>query len=116
MSTLQSLDALRRHQVVNADGDKIGHVEDVMFDPETGEIHFLILGFGGLAGLGERFFAVPYDVVEVDTKKERLIFRLSEEEIRKAPGFERNDWPDFAPPFRMHVGGFYEALRKARRK
>lgn len=112
MNALLSMESLRRHKVVNDSGENLGRVEDFIFDPEQGDVHFLILASGGVSGVGERLFAVPYDIVEIDTKKERVILRFDAEDIKQAPGFTRAKWPDFAPAYRKDIEGFYAARRR----
>lgn len=55
MTALLSMEALRRHKVVNDRGENLGHVEDFLFDPEEGGVRFIILASGG----GEKLFAFP---------------------------------------------------------
>lgn len=112
MTALLSIEALRRHKVVNDREETLGRVEDFLFDPEEGGVHFIILGAGGVSGVGERLFAVPFDIIEFDTKKERIILRFDVEDIKQAPGFTRAQWPDFAPAYRKDIEGFYAARRR----
>jgi sporulation protein YlmC with PRC-barrel domain len=112
MTALLSLEALRRHKVVNDHGENLGHVEDFLFDPEEGGVRFIILASGGVSGIGEKLFAVPYDIVEIDTRKERVVLRFDAEDIKQAPGFTRAQWPDFAPAYRKDIEGFYAARRR----
>lgn len=111
MSGLLSMSALRRHKVTNEDGEKLGHVEDFLFDPEEGGVHFIILSFGGVLGMGDKLFAVPYDVADIDTVKERIVLHFDSEDLKQAPGFVRDRWPDFAPAYRKDIEGFYAARR-----
>lgn len=112
MSTLISLQALRRHKVINDAGDAVGRVEDFMFDPEEGGVHFIIISAGGVLGVGDRLFAVPFSVAEIDTVKEHVVLRYAVEDLKLAPGFGRERWPDFAPDYRRDIEGFYAARHR----
>ena len=45
--------------VYNDAGDRIGTVEDVVLDKQSNQIMFAALGFGGVLGLGEKYYPVP---------------------------------------------------------
>jgi len=45
--------------VYGVDGDKIGHVQDVMLNKRTGNVAYAIMGFGGFLGIGERYHPLP---------------------------------------------------------
>src|SRR5215510_14826548 len=57
-------DIYRASKIIGADvenpqGEKLGDIKDVVFDPETGRVRYAVLAFGGFLGLGEKYFAVP---------------------------------------------------------
>ena len=72
---------IRGRTVVDADGNEIGHVEDLMLDEDESKVRFLQIGAGGFLGLGERKFLVPVDAisaidddaVRVDRSREHII-------------------------------------------
>lgn len=112
MTPCLSLDAIRRHKVVNRAGDVLGGIDDLIFDPQTGAIQYLIFAAGGVLGMGEKLFAVPFAEAEIDYRRERLILNLDPQDVKNAPGFVRGQLPDFAPAYRKDIEGFYAARRK----
>ena len=44
--------------VYNPQGEKIGHVEDIVLDKMTDKVMFAVLGFGGFLGIGEKNVAL----------------------------------------------------------
>ena len=59
-------DDLRGKAVYDAEGQRIGGVEDLYIDPQEREVRFLEVGAGGLLGIGKKRFLVPVEaVVEV---------------------------------------------------
>lgn len=60
--------------VYDKTGDKIGSVAKLMFSKLDGRIEYLVIGFGGLFGMGEDFYPVPWDTVSYDPRVEG--FRL----------------------------------------
>lgn len=47
-------------KVVDVAGEPLGHVEDLSIDLATGRVEYAILAFGGLLGVGEKLFPVPW--------------------------------------------------------
>ena len=55
-----------------------------------------MLSFGGMMGMGDKLFAVPWQALELDTVNKRFIMDVSKEMLEKAPGFDKDNWPDMA--------------------
>src|SRR5687768_7090647 len=60
--------------VYNPCGDQIGRIEDIAIDKQSGEVAYAILTFGGFLGIGERFFPVPWRLL--DYQPEKAGFRI----------------------------------------
>ena len=95
--------------VVNADGESLGEIEELMIDLETGRVAYAVLSFGGFLGIGDKLFAVPFDALKLDAEHERFVLDIPREKLEKAPGFDKSAWPDFADPrFGREVYGYYD--------
>lgn len=107
---LLSSSSISDDDVVNTDGDDLGHVEDLMIDPVTGKVDYAVLSFGGFLGIGDKYFAVPFDQFSVDRENKRMVLNVDKDRLKDAPGFDKDDWPDFADAgFRTRVSDFYYA-------
>jgi sporulation protein YlmC with PRC-barrel domain len=82
--------------VVNADGQDLGKIEDIVIDLTTGEVGYAALSFGGFLGMGDKLFALPWKVLHVEPDRDRVVVSVSKELLEKAEGFNKNDWPDLA--------------------
>lgn len=106
---LLSSSTISGDSVVNAQGEDLGHVKDLMINPDSGEIEYAVLDFGGFLGMGDKFFAVPFRSFTVDRAKHRMVLNVDKERLKEAPGFDKNDWPDFADDsFTGGVNSFYQ--------
>lgn len=85
-------------QVRNPQDESLGDLKDVMVDSVSGKIAYGVLTFGGVLGVGNKLFAIPWDAFRVDPEKERLVLDVSRERLKDAPGFDSNHWPNFADP------------------
>ena len=49
-------------KVVNPQGQNVGKIEDIVVRP-SGEVAYAVLSFGGVMGLGDKLFAMPWSVL-----------------------------------------------------
>ena len=77
--------------VYNPQGEKIGHVEDIVLDKMSDKVMFAVLGFGGFLGIGERYHAMPWSMLDYDKERGGYVVSLSKEVLEKAPSYELND-------------------------
>ena len=56
--------------IKNRSKEDLGEVQDLVIDPETGDIRYAVISFGGVMGLGDKLFAVPFDLLEAPEVKE----------------------------------------------
>jgi sporulation protein YlmC with PRC-barrel domain len=77
--------------VYNNSGDKIGTVEDVVLDKQSNQIMFAALGFGGVLGLGEKYYPVPWSMLDYDENKGGYVVPLSKDRLENAPAYELKD-------------------------
>ena len=77
--------------VYNTAGEKIGRVEDVVLDKQSDHILFAALGFGGVLGMGEKYYPVPWPILEYDTQKGGYVISVDKEQIDRAPAYSLDD-------------------------
>ncbi|MGE3484031.1 MAG: PRC-barrel domain-containing protein [Nitrospira sp.] len=99
-------------------GSKIGEIEDLAIDELDGQVRYAVLSFGGILGMGEKYFAIPWEALSLSDNKEHFALAVTEKELEKAPGFDKNNWPDFADPvYYATIYDFYQVpLPKAGEK
>lgn len=78
--------------VVNAAGEDLGRIEELMIDLKYGCIAYAVLSFGGLLGFGSKLFAIPWKALDAGEDGFRL--EVSKETLVSAPGFDHTEWPD----------------------
>jgi hypothetical protein len=77
--------------VLNPAGERLGHVDDLSINKQTGEAVYAILSFGGFLGIGERWHPVPWSVLDYDPVKAGYVIPLTKEELEKAPSLSREE-------------------------
>lgn len=93
---LMGADTLIGEDVYNATDEKLGDIKEIMIDMQQGTIAYAVLSFGGFLGLGDKFFAVPWRALTLDTVNKRFVLNIAKEKLKDAPGFDKGDWPDLA--------------------
>jgi sporulation protein YlmC with PRC-barrel domain len=100
-------------KVFNPKGDHLGTINDIMIDLTGGKIEYIVIELGGFLGMGEKYFALPYSLLKVDVKNEAFILDQSLETLKKAPGFDKEHWPETNTHFfdrsNVYWGGFMGA-------
>lgn len=89
-----SAGTLKGDDIRNPDGDALGTLEEIVIDTDAGRVAYGVLAAGGFLGMGEKFFAIPWDLVSVDTDNHELVVDLDKETLEEAPGFDKDNWPD----------------------
>ncbi|MBV5263847.1 PRC-barrel domain-containing protein [Pinisolibacter aquiterrae] len=77
--------------VYDARGEHLGHVEDVVLDKLSNTIMFAVLGFGGLLGIGEKYHAMPWSMLDYDEAKGGYVVPLDPTVLAAAPVYELAD-------------------------
>lgn len=81
-------------KVYNTIDEKLGEIKDLMINVHSGKIEYVIIEFGGFLGMGEKYFAVPYKALELDTSRHAFILDQKREMLENAPGFDKDHWPE----------------------
>jgi sporulation protein YlmC with PRC-barrel domain len=105
---VMSASTLTRDSVVNAKGEDLGNIEDIMIHMDSGRIAYAVLSFGGILGIGDKLFAVPWEALTLDEDQKQFILNVDKQFLENAPGFDKDSWPDMADPqFKSSVYKFY---------
>jgi sporulation protein YlmC with PRC-barrel domain len=79
--------------VVNAKGENLGEIKEVVIDPRSGKVAYAVVSFGGFLGMGEKLFAIPFGTFKYDVKKNEYVLNVTKERLKAAPGFDADHWP-----------------------
>jgi len=87
---------LKGDTVRNGAGEDLGKVSEIMLDIPSGRVAYAVLSFGGVLGIGDKLFAVPWSALTVDEDEKCFILDVDKRTLEAAPGFEKDNWPDMA--------------------
>jgi len=93
---LMGADTLIGNDVYNKDGEDLGDIKELMIDMSSGKIGYAVLSFGGVLGMGDKLFAVPWRALTLDTVNKRFTLDAPKATLKDAPGFDKDNWPPMA--------------------
>src|ERR1700683_5784484 len=62
--------------VVNAQNEDLGKIEDIVLDAGAGRIAYAVLSFGGFLGMGDKYFAIPWDAFRFNLGEKRAVLNV----------------------------------------
>jgi len=97
---------LSGNNVYASGGEDIGKIKEIMLDVRSGRIAYAVLSRGGLLGVGEKLFAIPWNALTLDIDRKCFLLAISFERINTAPAFDKDHWPVMADP--LWAGSLHE--------
>lgn len=91
-----SSSSLQGDAIVSPDGDKLGTLKEIMIDLRTGNVAYAVLSRGGVMGVGEKLFALPWSLLTVDAEEKNLRLDVDPDLLENSTGFDPDDWPSFS--------------------
>ncbi len=82
------------YDVVNPDGEDLGQVQNFMIDPDTGRIAFVVVSFGGMLGISDKWIAMPMEILHWDIEHRKFILDTPRHVLENAKGLDKDKWPE----------------------
>jgi sporulation protein YlmC with PRC-barrel domain len=91
--------AVINEKVKSNDNENLGKIEEIMIEKSSGEVQYVVLSFGGILGMGEKLFALPWNSIHYSPEEKCFILNVAKKTLENNPtGFDKNNWPDMADP------------------
>ena len=74
-------------KIKDLSGNKIGVVEDLILNKLSNNIMFAVVSFGGLLGLGEKYFPLPWGILTYDVSDDSYLVNVSRDQLQHAPAY-----------------------------
>jgi len=83
-------------EVENSQDEDLGKIEDLIIDPDRARTLFGILSHGGVLGMGDKLFAIPWSsLTTMSADHEDFILNVDKDRLKNASGFDKKNWPNF---------------------
>ena len=104
--------------ITNTKNENLGEIQEIVFDSGNHRIAYAVVAFGGFLGMGEKYFAMPWRLIEVVQRgaddAPRATLGLDNETLKAAPGFDKGQWPDMADAtWSKQVDDYYRLRKEA---
>lgn len=99
-------------KVKNPDQEVLGSIDELVFNVNGGKVRYAALSFGGILGIGDKLFAIPWDALQFKQNDDESFFLLgvSKDRLKTAPGFDKSNWPDTGnPEWQEEIDAYYQA-------
>jgi len=93
--------------VENRAGEDLGKIKDIMLNVKRGTIEYVVIEFGGFLGIGEKYFAVPFEALELKAGRQVYILDRDKAFLKNAPGFNKEHWPGTNSKHYGQVNGYW---------
>ncbi len=78
--------------IKNEQGEKIGEVKDVVVDLKSGRVAYTVVSAGGIAGIGDKWLAVPPTLFSRTGTEKNLTWNIDKEKLSTAPTIDKHNW------------------------
>lgn len=85
---------LERYDLVNEQGQDLGQMQNFVIDMLTGRIAFVIVAFGGVLGISDKWFAMPWEILTWHTGEKKFIVDMPQDVLKTAPGMNKDKWAE----------------------
>jgi putative membrane protein len=85
-----SIEEVLGSSVVNANGEEVAEIEDLVVDQN--QIHYAILSVGGFLGIGDKKVAIPLDQLQLGEDETYLMSGETEEQLEQMPEYEEEQF------------------------
>ena len=83
-------------KVVNPKAESLGDIKEIVIDPSTGRVAYVVVSFGGFLSMGEKLFAIPFSSFEYNLANNEYVLHVPKERLENAPGFDPEHWPSMS--------------------
>ncbi len=89
------------------DGARLGSIYNFMVDKRSGKVEYAVMTYGGFLGMGTRYYPMPWDILDYDTRLGGYRVDMVERDLERAPSFDRQSEPQFDTSYGRRVRNWY---------
>lgn len=103
-------------KVKNHQGENLGDIKCLVLDKHEGKVIYVVLSFGGFLGMGDKYFAMPWDTLSYNIEKNCYIINVDEKKLENSPGFDKDNWPNMADQtWQQSITDFYRDIPRIKK-
>ena len=74
-------DRVEGTKVYNRAGDKLGSIKNFMVGKVSGQAEYAVIEFGGILGIGQDYFPVPWSILDYEEEQGGYVVDLTKEQV-----------------------------------
>lgn len=86
---------------------RIGSVEKLILEKQSGRVSYAVLSFGGFLGIGEDYYPVPWAMLTYDEHLGGFRVNITKEQVENAPKYGAHDDYDWSPENDRRISDYY---------
>jgi sporulation protein YlmC with PRC-barrel domain len=92
-ASLIGSDKVEGTAVYGRDAERIGSIERVMIDKQSGKVAYAVISYGGFLGIGDDHYPTPWSSLKYDTRLGGYVVGITADALKDAPRYNNdNDW------------------------
>jgi hypothetical protein len=99
-------DKVEGTNVYNRQGDKLGSIRNFMVDKRSGEVEYAVLTFGGMLGIGDKLYPLPWSLLTYDVAQKGYLVDIDKSILENAPNYGRDE-PTFDREYGRRIHDAY---------
>jgi hypothetical protein len=93
--------------VFNREGERLGTIHHFMVGKRDGKVHCAVMSFGGILGMGESHYPLPWNALEYDTDRDGYVVDLDKDKLKSGPSYAPDTRPTYGPAYIGRVYSYY---------
>ena len=89
-----SVEKVLGSSVVNADGQEVGEIEDLVMDQN--QVTYAVLSVGGFLGIGDKKVAVAFEDLQLGEDESYLMTSATQEQLEQMPEYDEQQFQPYA--------------------
>lgn len=106
-SSVISSDRVEGTSVYNLAGEKLGSIDTLMIEKQTGQVRYAVLEFGGFLGMGTDLYPIPWGSLKYDTSQDGYVVNIDKRTLEGAPRYSEDDEPAYTDGYGRKVYDYY---------
>lgn len=107
-ATLDQSDLIESHEVIGKQvfrpaGEKVGQIEHLVIEKESGQIKVAVMSFGGILGIGKDTRPVRWDALSYETSLDGFVLNSGDDVFQNRPELNGDEEIDWEEPYRLSV-------------
>jgi hypothetical protein len=94
--------------VYGRDEEKIGSIDHLMIDKQSGKVAYAVISYGGFLGVGDDHYPTPWSSLKYDTRLGGYVVGITADALKDAPRYANDNGRAWSRENDERVYGYYK--------